>query len=118
MTAMKTCRDCQSTELVPRGPKSFRNQCHSCWAAAQRAAWARNREARLLVSRAKYQKHAEKRRAEATARKQENLEYYTLAEWFRRKGIPISHIDKTDIEALVAMKKAVRTAKAQIPHNP
>lgn len=109
---MKTCRDCQSENLVPRG-KGFRNQCHPCWAKAQRERWAAKRGECRAVSRANYAKHAEKRRQESADRKQENREYYTLAEWFRRKGVPISHIPPDEIAALVDMKKALKEAKAQ-----
>jgi len=108
---MKTCRTCQSDKLVPRGLTGFRNQCHSCWAKTQREAWAANREARLIKSRANYAKHAEKRRNESAARKLANREYYTLAEWFRKKGIPISHVDPSDLKALVEMKKALKESK-------
>jgi len=108
---IKTCRDCPSTELVPRGSKRFRNQCHSCWAKAQRESWAANRDARLIISRANYAKHAKKRREESAAHKIANREYYALAEWFRKKGIPISHIDPVDVTALIDMKKAVKAAK-------
>ena len=109
--SMKTCKTCQSADLVPRGT-GFRNQCHACWAKAQRDAWALNREARLLTSRANYAKHARKRRQESAAHKLANREYYALAEWLRKKGIPISHIDPADITALIEMKKAVQAAKA------
>ncbi len=108
MTNPKVCRACQSRDAVPR-----RSRCQSCINAAQRASWAANREARLLVSRANYAKHAEKRRAESASYKIENREYYTLAEWFRKKGIPISHLDPADITALIDMKKAINRAKAQ-----
>lgn len=108
---MKTCRDCPSTQLVPRGPKGFRNQCHECWAATQRKSWAANRDKKLEASRKNYAKHAEKRRAESAAYKADHREYYALAEWFRRKGIPIRHIDPADIASLVEMKKAVKAAK-------
>lgn len=112
----KTCRDCPSTELVPRSPHGFRNQCHACWAKTQRAQWADNREARRAASRANYVKHAAKRRAEATAYKDANREYYTLAEWFRRKGIPIKHIDRADLQALIDMKQALKAARNPNPN--
>lgn len=117
MTEMKTCKTCPSTELVPRGSKGFRNQCHPCWAKSQRESWAANRDARLITSRANYAKHAEKRREESAAHKLANREYYALAEWFRKKGIPISHVDPSDITALIEMKKALNEAKAQSQQN-
>jgi NMD protein affecting ribosome stability and mRNA decay len=104
----KVCRDCPNEVVNTR-----RNLCPLCRAKAQRESWAVNRESRLRVSRANYAKHAEKRRAEASAYKSNNREYYSLAEWFRRKGIPISHLDPSDITALVEMKKALKSAKAQ-----
>lgn len=104
----KICRDCPNEVLDTR-----RNLCRSCRNRAQRESWAANREARIVASRASYAKHAEKRRAEAAAYKAEHKEYYALAEWFRKKGIPISHIDPADIIALVEMKKALKSAKAQ-----
>jgi hypothetical protein len=96
---------------VPNGAR-FRNVCHACHAAAQREAWHANRPARLAVSRANYAKHADQRRRDAAAYKASNPEYYALAEWFRKKKIPISHIDRADIAALIEMKKAVNRAKA------
>ncbi len=115
---MKTCKNCQSPDLVPRGSNGFRNQCHACWAKTQRESWHANRAARLISSRANYAKHAEKRRQESAARKLANREYYTLAEWFRKKGIPISHVASSDITALVEMKKALNEAKFQTRRNP
>ena len=108
---MKTCKDCQSPDLVPRGTKYFRNQCHACWARTQRENWVIHREARLVTSRKNYAKHSHKRREESAARKLANREYYSLAEWFRKKGIPISHIDPSEISALVEMKRAIKEAK-------
>ena len=110
---MKACRDCQSKTLVPRGT-GFRNQCHECWNRTQRARWAAKREQCRLASRANYQKHAAKRREEAKAHKADNPEYYAMAEWFRRKGIPISHVDPSDITALIEMKKALKEAKSHL----
>jgi hypothetical protein len=107
----KTCRNCPSTDLVPNGDR-FRNVCHKCHAEAQRKAWRDNRAARLIASRASYAKHARTRRQEAATYKAANPEYYALAEWFRKKRIPISHIDRADISALVEMKRAVKAAKA------
>lgn len=111
MTTTPTCKNCSSPALVPSG-KRFRNVCYACHAAAQRKAWRENRPARLAYSRANYAKHAQKRRAEAAAYKAQHPEYYALAEWFRKKKIPISHIDRADLAALVEMKKAVKQAKA------
>lgn len=108
---MKTCKNCQSKNLVPRGKRYFRNQCHACWAQTQRMYWSINRESRLVASRLKYTKHADKRRAESASHKQANREYYALAEWFRKKGIPISGIDPSDINALIEMKKAINQSK-------
>lgn len=115
---MKTCKTCPSTELVPRGSKGFRNQCHACWAKTQRESWSANRGARLITSRANYAKHAEKRREESAAHKLANREYYALAEWFRRKGIPISHVQPSDITALIEMKRAVKAAKSLTSKHP
>lgn len=109
----KLCRDCQSPDLVPRG-KGFRNQCHACWAATQRAAWAANREAKLVASRANYTKHAAKRREESAAHKRANPEYYALAEWLRRKGVRIGELDPADTQALIDMRKAVKEAKQAV----
>lgn len=108
---MMTCSYCPRTDLVPNG-KRFRNVCHACHAAAQRRAWRENRAARLVTSRGNYAKHADKRRQESAEYKAANREYYALAEWFRRKNIPISQIDPGDIAALIEMKKAVKQAKA------
>jgi hypothetical protein len=58
-----------------------------------------------------YLKHAEARRAESAINKIENREYYSLAEWFRKKGIPISQVPTSDVEALIEMKKAVKASK-------
>jgi hypothetical protein len=106
-----TCRDCGSDQLAWDG-KRFRTRCRECHNAAQRRAWALNREKNIERSRANYAKNAEKRRAEAAAYKAANREYYTLAEWFRRKKIPISHLDRSNLQALIDMKKAVKEAKA------
>lgn len=108
---MKTCKFCPRTDLVPNGNR-FRNCCYGCWSAAQRKSWRENRPARIVASRANYAKHAKKRRQESAVYKSANREYYTLAEWFRRKNIPIKHIDPGDIAALVEMKQAVNRAKA------
>lgn len=112
MTA-KTCRDCQSPHLVPRGTKGFRNQCHKCWAATQRARWASNREACIIQSRANYKKHAKKRRQESIAWKASNREYYSLLEWFRKNKISIREIPPEEVKALVEMKKAIKAAKSE-----
>lgn len=77
----------------------------------QREKWHANREASLARSRANYAKHAAKRREESAIRKAENREYYTLAEWFRRKGIPVSHIAPSEIQMLVEMKKAIKESR-------
>lgn len=108
---MTTCKNCPRTDLVPNGAR-FRNVCYGCHAAAQRDAWHANRPARLVASRANYAKHAKRRRKEAAAYKSANREYYALAEWFRKKKIPISHIARDDIAALVEMKRAINKAKA------
>ena len=114
---MKTCKTCQSPELVPRGSTGFRNQCHGCWAQTQRELWRQNRDARRAVSRANYAKHAPKRREEAAAHKRKHREYYSMAEWFRKKGIPIRHVDPSDIKALAEMKKAINDGKDQMRSN-
>jgi len=106
----RTCRDCHSPDLVPRG-SSFRNRCHGCWNKIQRDRWATNRETCRAASKANYRKHSTKRRAEASAAKTANREYYTLAEWFRRKGIPIAHVPTDDLTALIEMKRALKTSK-------
>ena len=108
---MKTCKDCPSTNLPLRGKNGTRTRCLKCSAAKQRREWAANRDKKLEASRRNYAKHAEKRRAESAAYKADHREYYALAEWFRRKGIPIRHIDPADIASLVEMKKAVKGAK-------
>ncbi len=113
---MKVCKGCHSPNLVPRG-KYFRNECHACYARTQRESWERNRPARLATSKANYAKHAEKRRKESAERKAGNREYYTLAEWFRRKGISVSHIPPADLSALVDMKRAVTNAKKHTSRN-
>ena len=110
---MRTCRDCPSTDLVPRGPRYFRNQCHICWAKTQRERWAAKRVVCLIASKANYQKHAEKRRVESVAHNKANPEKHALLEWFRRKGIPAASIPREDLEALISMKKAIKEAKAQ-----
>ena len=110
---MKTCKNCSSTDLVARGASGFRNVCRVCWAKAQREAWAKNRtKGRAALKRA-YAKHAPKRRSESAKYKQQHREYYALAEWFRKKGIRVSHIAPSDITALVEMKQALKQAKAQ-----
>lgn len=115
----KTCRDCPSTVLVPRGPGGgFRNQCHACWARSQRESWAANRGSRLIRSRANYRKHADKRRQESAAYKKANREYYALAEWFRKKRIPISHIPRGDLQALVEMKQALNRSRDLVRKQP
>jgi hypothetical protein len=87
--------------------------CRVCWAEAQREAWAKNRtKGRAALKRA-YAKHASKRRSESAKYKQQHREYYALAEWFRKKGIRVSHIAPSDITALVEMKQALKQAKAQ-----
>jgi hypothetical protein len=58
-----------------------------------------------------YQKHSETKRADSAARKKENPEYYALAEWFRKRGIPISAVPTSDVRALIEMKQAVKAAK-------
>jgi Fe-S cluster assembly scaffold protein SufB len=108
---MKTCKNCGSSHLVPRGKKYFRNQCHACWNETQRARWAEKNEQCLETQKKNYIKHAEKRRAEASAYKKEHSERYALIEWFRKKGISILDIDPESIQALVEMKQAVNAAK-------
>jgi transcription initiation factor TFIIIB Brf1 subunit/transcription initiation factor TFIIB len=105
-----TCLTCHSPNLVPDRSRT-RSYCHACWNAIQRKAWAENREARLIASRANYRKHAARRRAEAAVYKASRPEYYALAEWFRRKGISITHLDPEDLQALIDMKRAVRASK-------
>ena len=114
----RTCKDCQSENLVPRGGGYFRNRCHTCYARYQRELWQLNRDARLVVSKRNYAKHAAKRREEAAIHKAENREYYALAEWFRKRGIPISHIKRDDLVALIEMKKAIKSAKAHEHNTP
>lgn len=115
MITVKVCRDCQNPDLVPRGKQGgFRNQCHTCWAATQRRRWAEKREKCRQASRASYAKHAEKRRAEAALYKSENREYYTLAEWFRKKGIPVGDIDAAVMQRLVEMRSAVKESARAI----
>jgi hypothetical protein len=98
---------------VPRKPKGFHNYCRACNAELQRAARLKNYEKAIARSRANYQKHAEKRRAESAQRKKEHPEYYALAEWFRKKKIPISQLDPADLQALIEMKKALKQAKQE-----
>lgn len=112
---MKTCKDCQSPHLVPRGPKYFRNQCHTCWNASQRKRREEQREAALARSRKSYRKHAARRSAESAARNRENPELHALEEWFRRKGIPVSTLDKDSLRILVEMKKALKEARDCVP---
>jgi hypothetical protein len=108
----KTCKDCQNPKLVPRGEKGFRNQCHPCWAATQKKRWHANRERSLVVSRANYAKHSGTRIEESAAYQKAHPEYRALAEWFRKKKIPLGQIPKKDITALITMKKALKSAKA------
>jgi hypothetical protein len=107
---MKTCKDCQSTDLVPRG-KYFRNQCHACWNKTQRERWAEKLEERRSASRGMYHKHAPKRREESKARKAENREYYSIAEWFRRNGASIKDVPPSELQALIEMKRALNESK-------
>lgn len=113
MIVTKFCRDCRSLDLVPRGA-GFRNRCHACWNKYQRDRWAGKRDQCRTVSRANYQKHSVRRREESAATKMANREYYTLAEWFRRKGISVANIPEGDMESLIQMKKALRQAKAAV----
>lgn len=58
-----------------------------------------------------YKKHAVKRRQDAAEYKEANREYFALAEWFRKKGIPISHLSKDDVTKLIEMKRAINQSK-------
>lgn len=109
------CKDCGSTELAKRG-NSVRNRCVKCYNAHSRILYHSNPRS-LEVRKALYQKHAEKRRAESAARKASNRERYTLMEWFRRKGISTASIPDGDLDALVAMKKAIKESKEATKQN-
>lgn len=111
---IKSCQQCPSTNLASNGHGGFRDRCVKCYNAWQREHWHANHEASLKRSRANYAKHAEQRRKDAKEYKAANKEYFALAEWFRRKKIPISSLKRSDVLALIAMKKAVREAKLKV----
>ena len=108
------CKDCGSPEMARRG-KGFRDRCKPCYNAHQRGNYHANPERSIEIRKALYQKHAVKRRGESKIRKAANRERYTPLEWFRRKGIPASSIPSEDIDALVAMKKALTESKKHTP---
>lgn len=104
------CKDCGSKDLAKRG-NGFRTRCQTCQNIYQKANYHRNHDRSIEVRKALYRKHADKRREESKIRKADNREHYSLLEWFRKKGIPASHIPREDFAALVEMKKALTESK-------
>ena len=105
------CKDCGSPDLAKRGSGYFRNRCTACYNTFQRNQYHANHNHSLEIRRSLYQKHAEKRRAEAAGYKAAHRERYSLLEWFRRKGIPAESILNEDLDALVEMKRALKESK-------
>lgn len=106
----KACVDCGNVELARRGT-GFRNRCQRCQNIKQKQNYHANRETYTQTRQAIYQRHASKRRQEASDTKLANRERYSLLEWFRRQGVRRSDIPTEDFEALVEMKKALTLSK-------
>ena len=111
------CTNCGSTDLATRGSGAFRHLCKACYNTYQRQQYHANHDRSLEIRRSLYQKHAEKRRAEAADYKGKHRERYSLMEWFRRKGIPTAALENEELDALVEMKRALKESKQQTKNN-
>lgn len=107
---------CETCKKAPRIPRSSR--CRDCYNDYIRAHYHANHERALETRKELYQKHVEKRRAEAALTKKQNRVRYSLLEWFRKRGISAAELGDGQLDALVDMKKALIASQEEIKALP